>query len=332
MKIQLITPTPPSRKGNWVTAQRWAKILRHLGHGTTIRQAYDGGDHDLLIALHARKSFAAIEAFHHRYPERPLWVTLTGTDIYGDLRGWPEEGTRDQQTIAKRRGQIDRALLWAHRLILLQPRAKETLPPEMLSKARVILQSAMAPTPGIAKLRRWFQVCVVGHLRPVKDPFRTAMAARRLPVESRLRVVHAGEALSDDMARQAQQEMEINPRYLWWGNRPAWQVRRLMAQSHLMVLSSYMEGGSSALSEALVAHLPVLSTSIEGVIGVLGEDHPGYFPVADTAALAELLWRCEINVAFLELLRQRSRALAPAFHLDREIDAWRHLLAEASAR
>jgi len=30
-------------------------------------------------------------------------------------------------------------------------------------------------------LRRSFEVCVIGHLRFVKDPFRTAMAARLFP-------------------------------------------------------------------------------------------------------------------------------------------------------
>ncbi len=330
MKIQLITPTPPSRTGNWVTAQRWAKILRRLGHRTTIRQDFEAGDDDLLIALHARRSFSAIEAFRRHYPARLLWVCLTGTDIYGDLRAPPGKSLEDRQHIARRREQIDLALRWADRLILLQPKARETLPQELWPKARVILQSASAPQVRVPKIRRWFQACVVGHLRPVKDPFCTAFAARHLPAESRLRVVHAGGALSDDMERQAQREMESNPRYLWLGNRPPRRIRRLMAQSHLMVLSSHMEGGSSALSEALVAHLPVLSTAIEGVLGVLGDDHPGYFAVGDTAALAELLWRCETDAVFLEELRQRSRQLAPAFHIDREIESWRRLLAEVS--
>ena len=48
-----------SRKGNWVTAERWARILRRLGHRVAIRQAFDGGRCELMIALHARKSFAA---------------------------------------------------------------------------------------------------------------------------------------------------------------------------------------------------------------------------------------------------------------------------------
>src|SRR5262245_38579206 len=38
------------------------------------------------VALHARRSFAAIACFRRLYPERPLIVALTGTDLYGDIR------------------------------------------------------------------------------------------------------------------------------------------------------------------------------------------------------------------------------------------------------
>ncbi len=54
-------PAPPhSRKGNRVTAVRWARILRSLGHQLTIGQEYDGTPCDLCIALHARRSYQAV--------------------------------------------------------------------------------------------------------------------------------------------------------------------------------------------------------------------------------------------------------------------------------
>jgi hypothetical protein len=39
-----------------------------------------------MVALHARRSFAAIDRFRRLYPELPLIVALTGTDLYGDIR------------------------------------------------------------------------------------------------------------------------------------------------------------------------------------------------------------------------------------------------------
>ncbi len=313
MYVQLITPAVRSRKGNWVTAERWARILRKLGHRVEIRQELAGGRCDLLLALHARKSFVSIDRFHRAHPDRPLIITLTGTDLYRDLRLHSE---------------ARRALEWADRLILLQPEGAAELPPALRSRCRVIRQSAVRTGSPVAATRHWFDVCVVGHLRQVKDPFRTTAAARLLPASSRIRVLHAGAALSGRMAALARSETAENPRYKWLGDRPRWQVRRLMASSRLMVLSSKMEGGANVVSEAIVAHLPVVSTRISGSIGMLGEDHAGYFEVGDTEGLAALLHRCETEPEFLQRLEARSRELAPLYDPAREVEAWAELLAE----
>ena len=313
LRIQLITPATPSNKGNWVTATRWARILRKLGHQAEIRQELAGDAPDLLVALHAFKSFDSIERFHRAHPDRPLILSLTGTDLYRDIR---------LHSAARR------AMEWADRLILLQPAGSDELAPALARKCRVIRQSAVPTGARVAKTRRWFDVCVVGHLRSVKDPFRTAAAARLLPDSSRIRVLHAGAALSGRMEALARSETAANPRYRWLGDRPRWQVRRLMAKSRLMVLSSKMEGGANVVSEAIVAHLAVVSTEISGSIGMLGRDYPGYFEVGDTEGLAALLVRCETSPAFLKTLEDRSRELAPLYDPAREQQAWADLLEE----
>ncbi|MCP3960435.1 MAG: TIGR04348 family glycosyltransferase [bacterium] len=315
MRIQLISPALRSHKGNWVTAERWSRILRRLGHRISISQEYAGESCDLLVALHARKSFASIERFQLEHPRRPLFLTLTGTDLYRDIRF--DEDSRQ-------------AMRWADRLILLQPLGRDELVPALRDKTRVIRQSAVRTRSRVPKSRRWLDVCVVGHLRPVKDPFRTAAAARLLPGTSRVRVVHAGGALSQEMEKRARVEMAENPRYKWLGDRSRWQVRRLMERSHVMVLSSKLEGGANVVSEALVARLPVISTRISGSIGMLGEDHPGYFEVGDTEALAALMSRCETDSGFLRELERRSRELAPLYDPAREEEVWKDLLAELS--
>ena len=265
MKIALITPVPAqSRQGNRVTALRWARILKTLGHRVTIAQAYDGTPYDLMVALHAQRSFAAIDDFRRRYPARPLLVALTGTDLYGDI-----QTSRDAQ----------HALEVATRLILLQPRGIDELPAHLHPKVRVIYQSVRPPAGRPLKATTTFDVCVLGHLRPVKDPFRTALAARLLPTASRIRVLHVGQALSAEMAAQAQAEMADNPRYHWLGERPHWQALRVLARSRVLVLSSRTEGGANVLSEALAFGVPIVASRIAGSMGLLGEDYPGYFPV-----------------------------------------------------
>ncbi len=219
MRIGIITPAPPrSRHGNRVTALRWAKILRQLGHRVTISQNYEGEPYNLLIALHARRSHDAIKYFHREHPDKPLIVALTGTDLYRDL----PKSKRAQQSLEL-----------ATRLVILQPKAFDELPKHLHAKTRVIYQS-VRPFPDTSHLRPdTFQVCVIGHLREVKDPFRAAMAARLLPESSRIRIVHVGGAMNEKMAERARREMRVNPRYKWIGEQPQRRVRQILMRSQL---------------------------------------------------------------------------------------------------
>lgn len=316
MKIGIITPAPPrSRYGNRVTALRWARILKELGHRVTIAQVYAGEGFDMLVALHARRSHDAVRRWRSESDGAPLIVALTGTDLYQDLAT-----SREAQA----------TLDLADRLILLQPKGIEELRPELQPKARVIYQSVVIPSPssGNGNARTAFDVCVIGHLRDVKDPFRAALAARLLPASSRIRVLQIGGELEEGMASQAHAEMEANPRYRWLGERPRWAVFRILRRSRLLVLSSHLEGGANVLSEAIVAGVPVLASRISGSIGILGEDYPGYFDVGDTEALAELMSQAETDEEFLADLDAHCATLAPLFEPAHEKRRWADLLSE----
>src|ERR1700745_2840888 len=87
MKIGIVTPAPPgSHYGNRITAIRWSKILRKLGHRVSISQKYEHEHHDLLLSLHARRSSSSIIRFRREHPEAPIILALTGTDVYRDIR------------------------------------------------------------------------------------------------------------------------------------------------------------------------------------------------------------------------------------------------------
>jgi len=173
---------------------------------------------------------------------------------------------------------------------------------------------------------------VIGHLRDVKDPLRAAEAARQLPPDSRIRIVHIGRAYSAELAAKARAEMAANPRYLWRDDVPRAAVQRLLRRSHAMVLSSRSEGGANVISEAVVVGVPILASRMDGNVGLLGSDYPGYFPVGDTKALARLLHRIESDPRFVATLRRAIARRAPLFRPEREIAAWRRLLAELSPR
>ncbi len=315
MRISIVTPAPRgSRKGNRITAERWARVLRRLGHRVDLRMEWDGERCDLLVALHARRSLASIERYLG-HGQGPLVLTLTGTDLYDDIRRH-----------AKARSVLHRA----DRLVLLQAFGVDELPEELRSRVVVLHQSATASRARLEPRRRTFDVALVAHLRPVKDPFRAAEAARRLDASSRLRILHAGEALDAETAGQAQRETASNPRYRWLGELPQWRVRQLLKRSRAMVLTSRMEGGANVIGEAAVAGCPVVASRIAGSAGLLGEDYPGYFEVGDTEGLAALFRRLETEPAFLDDLAERCRRLASLFDPAREEEGWRKLLRDLS--
>jgi putative glycosyltransferase (TIGR04348 family) len=316
MNICLVTPAPPgSRKGNRITAERWAVFLRELGHSVEIMEEYRGQECALLIALHAFKSHSSTRRFRDARPTDPLVLGLTGTDLYGDIHTRPE---------------AVESLTLATRLVVLQPLGKVMLPANVQDKVRVIYQSVQMPPSTEPPRTDVFEVCVMGHLRPVKDPLRTALAARLLPVNSRIQVVHIGGALSEDLAEQARAEAARNPRYHWLGELPQNQALGVLSRCRLLSLTSESEGGANVISEAVVAGVPVISSHIDGSIGLLGEDYPGYFPVGDTQALADLLSRAERDGKFYNTLRDRCARLQPLFDPAREKQSWDDLLRELS--
>jgi putative glycosyltransferase (TIGR04348 family) len=317
MRIVIVTPVPRgSRQGNRITALRWQRLLRGLGHRCTVTEAYRGQPADLLVALHARRSHASVVSFALRFPGRPIVVALTGTDIYGSR----PIGRAAQASLEA-----------ADRLIALQPLAAQRLPPRLRGKVRVILQS-MAPSargrrrrPGAGNL---FPVCVVAHLRTVKDPLRAALAVRRLPARSGIRVEHVGRAMTAAWERRARREMARNPRYRWRGEVSRAAALGLMAASLLLVLPSRSEGGANVLSEAAGLGVPVLASRVAGNVGLLGRAYRGYFAAGSTLALRRLLLRAERDPSFLAALRRDMAALARAVAPQREREAWRRLLKE----
>lgn len=274
---------------------------------------YDGRPADLMVAVHAWRSAGPIADFKARHPGRPLILQLSGTDIYDYISSDPVPTLR--------------SMALADRLVALNDLAWRVVPRQLRERLSVIYQSALPLPNGNRPSRRAVIVSVIGHLRDVKDPLRAAAAARLLPADSRVRVEQVGRAYTDQWAGEATAEMAANPRYHWRDDVPAATVRRLLARSHAMVISSTSEGGANVVSEAVVAGVPVLASRMDGNVGLLGGDYPGYFPVGDTEKLARLMRRIECEPSFVARLRRALRERAPLFRPDREIAAWRRLLA-----
>ena len=312
MRIVIVTPAKPgTRHGNRNTALRWAAHLRALGHSVDVVVAWSAGPHDLMIALHARRSHASMLAWKNANPGRPLVLVLTGTDLYRDIRS---------------DGDAKASLDIADRLVVLQEKGLDELRARHRAKAQVIHQSVRAlkrqPVP-----KHDFLVTVIGHLRDEKDPFCAARALAHLPEDADVRVVQLGKAMNPEAAREAKALMRAEPRYRWLGELDHAGAMRWLARSHAMVISSRMEGGAHVVSEAIATGVPVIASDIAGNRGLLGDAYPAYYPVGDDQMLAALLLCAQSEPRFLAGLAKRVRSQRPLVSPARERRAIRELVA-----
>lgn len=301
-RILVVSPTlADANTGNWRTAHRWAGFLSR-DFRVRIARDWDGMPADAMIALHARRSARAIARF--AADGGPVAVVLTGTDLYRDIR-------RDRSA--------QHSLELARRLVVLQRRGLDELPPALRRRAVVIEQSAPALVPA-APRRRTFDLVLVGHLRPEKDPMTAVRALARLrdPASQALRLIHVGGALDARLATRMQAAARRDPRIELRGPLPHAATRGLIRRGRVLLLPSRIEGGANVLIEAVTAGVPVLGSRIRGTTGLLGDAYEGLFATGDDAELARLILRCRDEPAFLERLRAQCARRANRFDPARE--------------
>jgi len=257
---------------------------------------WEGQPCDVLVALHARRSHESIVKFKDKFPSKPLVVVLTGTDLYRDLPTSEE---------------ARRSLELADRVIVLQEDAKRQLAPPIRRKTRIVYQSAN-PRVSYAPPEDRFRIAVVGHLRDEKDPFRAARALALLDEEN-LELVQIGGALDRKCAKEARRWMKRDPRYRWLGSVPHARTLGWIARSHLLVVSSKMEGGANVICEAARIGTPVLGSRMSGNIGMLGRSYPGLYRLFDERALASLIRKSFEDKNYYKRLKKHIARRRPLF-------------------
>ncbi len=318
-EIILVTPAlADANNGNWRTAKRWAQMLGEAYEVCLVADwaAADGAGPAntqppaAMIALHARRSAAAARAWRQAYPDQPLVVVLTGTDLY-----------RDIQTDA----QAQQSLEMADHLLVLNELGLRSLPERWRRKASVCLQSSPARAL-LPKTSRHLRALMVGHLREEKCPQTYMDAAAQLAGRSDILFDHIGTALNPALGAAAQACMRQYPRYRWLGELPHAQVRQHIQRAHVLVHASRMEGGAQVVIEAVTSSTPVLASRIDGNLGLLGLGYSGIFEVADSAGLAALLTRCRDDPAMLTSLQAQCAARAELFSPAHEQQTLLHIL------
>lgn len=305
VRAVLVSPAmADSNNGNWNTAHRWAKFLS--GHcdisvlpqwsASALSLPSIPEPPQLMLALHARRSAASIHAWAAAYPNKPLIVVLTGTDLYRDIQS---------DSLAQR------SLVLASHLVVLQNAGLQAVPDAWRSKTRVIYQSAARLKPAV-KSRQTFRAVMVGHLRDEKDPM-TFMKAAGHDFSAGIGFDQIGLALDPALEVAATATMARSPRYRWLGGLPRAETRQRIKRAHVLVSCSRMEGGAHVILEAVQSGTPVLASRIDGNVGMLGPDYAGYFELGDAAGLAALVRRCAGQPDFLIQLQSQCQQRAHLF-------------------
>jgi putative glycosyltransferase (TIGR04348 family) len=300
--VVIVTPASAVGKtGNWQTAHRWAGFLA-ARYRVRVTERWQRGNEALMIALHARRSAPSMAAWRSRFPERPLALVLTGTDLYRDIDADPS---------------AQRSLHLADRLVVLNDLGARRLPAGLRDRVTVCLQSASPRRPRPRTARR-LRALMVGHLREEKAPRTFFDAVRRLVHRPDIVFDHVGGSLDEALAAEARALAAGYPAYRWIGALPHGATRARIAAAHLLVHPSLLEGGAHVVIEAVVSGTPVLASRIDGNVGLLGAGYSGYFETGDGNELAALLVQARDDARFLAALREQTGALASRFAPERE--------------
>ena len=321
MQVVIVSPAlADANNGNWQTARRWQRMLAPSYAVRIVKQWPDAraAEDEVMLALHARRSWASIAAWHEAKGNRGLAVVLTGTDLYRDIL---------EDAAAKA------SLQHARRLIVLQARGPLALPEALRRKAQVIYPSAAARRP-LEKSRRLLRAVMVGHLREEKSPETLFAAMRLLAGKPDIRVDHIGAALDPEWQARAQATMATCPNYRWLGPLAHQTTRDRIQRAHVLIHCSRMEGGAHVIMEGVLSGTPALASRIDGNVGMLGDAYSGYFPWGDARALADLLLACRATQdsadGLLRHLGRQASLRAPLYAPGAERAALRELASELS--
>lgn len=279
MKSLLLTPSaPPRLTGNAVTVERISHLLAGAGvtcrivdlSGTAagaLREAARDFEPDLIHAFHAYKAGPSGVALAGELAA-PLLVTMTGTDIYGDLG---HAGTRSA---------VLHVLDASTRITVFNTQARSVLLHSGIPRRKisVIHQSVVLPaSPGpdwrgvLGIDRQAPVVLLLGGIRRVKN-FSFALTAlaearERFPG---LRLLIAGPIIEPEEYAKIHSWCAESSWVACLGEVPRREIRSLFAAVDIFVNTSHSESESNAVLEAMSCGKIVIARDIPGNASLFG--------------------------------------------------------------
>ena len=174
---------------------------------------------------------------------------------------------------------------------------------------------------------------MVGGIRPIKN-FSLAIKAfdevKKLVPEVVL--LHAGPVMDQEEAERVFALSKNSSCFRSLGGLPPFEVRELMLAADVFVNTSFHEGMSGAILEAMAEGLPILASSAEGNLALVQENKNGFiFSVEDQQTFTQRAIELARNPCLRKKMGEKSKSLARQNYsekkeLDLHVQVYRGLL------
>jgi L-malate glycosyltransferase len=318
----------PAVGGNAVTVARIARGLRARGvevHTWDV-SATPGPDLDravlavapaLIHAFHAYRTGPAAARLAN-LTGAPLVITMTGTDVHGDLLDPARAG--DVRLVLERAS----AITVFHDSVV---RALTAALPALATPITVVAQSASfesAAGEALPSLGPGPRLLFPAGIRPVKRPrLPLAPLDRLVPLYPGLRLLYVGPVLDPEEGEALGAALRARPWAAHLGPVPHHRMPALLAAADVVLNCSVSEGGmANAVLEALALGRAVLASDIEGNRSLVEDGVTGLL-FDSPAAFAQKAARLAAEPDVRERLGAAGRARVRAdFPPEREIDGY----------
>jgi len=319
VKVALLSPfTFPDYCGNSILVDRLQKGLAQRGyavslfnsHKDTPEQAVEFSP-QIIHSFNADRTFHWMKLFRNSFSARWI-ITLTGTDYT------PWCGIKDPPR------NIKDSLERADALIVFHEPAAISLSASfpMLKNKIYIIPQGIAPLVGgedrtTVRARHGLGrgevvFLMVAGIRPVKNiPLAIKAFCEVKKHVPEVSLVHIGPVMDKEEADRGLALSDNLTFFRSLGELPPLEVRQIMRATDVLVNTSFQEGMSGAILEAMAEGLPILASSAEGNLALVKKFKNGFiFPVDDPNALTQRAIELARSPSLRKKMGEESKSLA----------------------
>jgi glycosyltransferase involved in cell wall biosynthesis len=319
IKVALVSPfTLPDYCGNSILADRLQKGLVKRGYGVALFNSNKNKPEQvkqfspqIIHSFNAERTFHWMKRLRNQF--RASWViTLTGTDYA------PWCGIKDPPAHIKENLESADALIVFHGSAAISLSAAL---PSLKNKIYIISQgiaplesaedrSTVRAKQGIRQEEVVF--LMVAGIRPVKNLSLAIKAFYEVKKQApEVVLLHVGPVMDKEEANRVFALSKNLSCFRSLGALPTQDVRELMRAADVFVNTSFHEGMSGAILEAMTEGLPILASNTEGNLALVLENKNGFiFLVDDPQTLTQRALNLGLNPFLRKKMGEESKNLA----------------------